>query len=73
MKRTFVILVCSFVALACTNVLSVQAHTATDAYDEILRKSALITSVQIQSKLQSLKEKDFLTSISLEDIKRLNG
>ena len=69
MKNTFVILVCSIVALACTNVLSVQAHNATDAYDEILKQSALITSLQIQSNLQSLKEKDFLTSVSLEDIK----
>ena len=70
MKNAFVILVCSFAALVCTNVSLSYAHTATDAYDEILKKSALITSLQIQSNLQSLKEKDFLTSISLEDIKR---
>ncbi|MBI2996392.1 MAG: hypothetical protein HYY52_06790 [Candidatus Melainabacteria bacterium] len=58
------------IALVQTNAMPLYAHNATDAYDAVLRQSALITSVQIQSNLQSLKDKDFLTSVSLEDIKR---
>lgn len=69
MKNTFVISAC-IIALVQTNAMPLYAHNATDAYDEILRKSALITSVQIQSNLQGLKDKDFLTSVSVEDIKR---
>ena len=70
MRNTFAISAC-IIALVCTNAMPICAHNnATDAYDEILKNSALITSVQIQSNLQSLQEKDFLTSVSLEDIRR---
>ena len=69
MRNTFVLSTC-IIALVCTNAMPSCAHNATDAYDEILRQSALIQSVQIQSNLQLLKDKDFLTSVSLEDIKR---
>ena len=62
MKNTSV-LSAFIIAFICTNAMPLYAHNATDAYDEILRKSALITSVQIQSNLQSLKDKDFLTSV----------
>ena len=69
MRNASVISAC-IIALVSTNAMPLYAHNATDAYDEILRKSALITSVQIQSNLQSLQDKDFLTSVSLDDIKR---
>lgn len=69
MRNIFVISAC-IIALVWTNAMPLWAHSGADAYDEILRKSALITSVQIQSNLQSLKDKDFLTEVSLEDIRR---